>query len=94
MKEAFGAMPHSRIALETGMHSPWVRLDGSLDVLPRFAELTTLIIFIDGDYAQNVKSPHPSETRTDADFDTNHLSDYPLHVYGRTITNPVIPKLS
>ena len=24
MKEGFGAMPHSRIALETGMHSPWV----------------------------------------------------------------------
>ena len=24
MKEAFGAVPRSRIALETGMHSPWV----------------------------------------------------------------------
>jgi transposase len=24
MKEVFGGMPHSRIALETGMHSPWV----------------------------------------------------------------------
>ena len=24
MKEGFGAMPRSRIALETGMHSPWV----------------------------------------------------------------------
>ena len=24
MKEAFGAMPHCRMALETGMHSPWV----------------------------------------------------------------------
>src|SRR6202140_504205 len=24
MKEVFGAMPRSRIALETGMHSPWV----------------------------------------------------------------------
>src|SRR5437773_7504884 len=24
MREVFGAMPHSRIALETGMHSPWV----------------------------------------------------------------------
>src|SRR5579864_1824948 len=24
MKEVFGKMPHSRIALETGMHSPWV----------------------------------------------------------------------
>lgn len=24
MKEAFGAMPHCRVALETGMHSPWV----------------------------------------------------------------------
>ena len=24
MKEAFGAMPNCRIALETGMHSPWV----------------------------------------------------------------------
>jgi transposase len=24
MKEVFGAMPHCRIALETGMHSPWV----------------------------------------------------------------------
>ena len=24
MKEGLGAMPHSRIALETGMHSPWV----------------------------------------------------------------------
>src|ERR1700704_6140123 len=24
MKEVFGAMPCSRIALETGMHSPWV----------------------------------------------------------------------
>jgi transposase len=23
MKEVFGAMPHSRIAVETGMHSPW-----------------------------------------------------------------------
>src|SRR6478609_1597364 len=23
-KEVFGAVPHSRIALETGMHSPWV----------------------------------------------------------------------
>jgi transposase len=24
MKEVFAAMPRSRIALETGMHSPWV----------------------------------------------------------------------
>ena len=24
VKEVFGAMPRSRIALETGMHSPWV----------------------------------------------------------------------
>jgi transposase len=24
MNEVFGAMPRSRIALETGMHSPWV----------------------------------------------------------------------
>jgi transposase len=24
MKEMFGGMPRSRIALETGMHSPWV----------------------------------------------------------------------
>ena len=24
VREVFGAMPHSRIALETGMHSPWV----------------------------------------------------------------------
>ena len=24
MKEGFGGMPRSRIALETGMHSPWV----------------------------------------------------------------------
>ena len=24
MKEVFGEMPRSRIALETGMHSPWV----------------------------------------------------------------------
>ena len=24
MKEVFGGMPRSRIALETGMHSPWV----------------------------------------------------------------------
>ena len=24
MKEVFGGMPCSRIALETGMHSPWV----------------------------------------------------------------------
>jgi len=24
MREVFGAMAHSRIALETGMHSPWV----------------------------------------------------------------------
>ncbi len=24
MKEIFGGMPRSRIALETGMHSPWV----------------------------------------------------------------------
>ncbi len=24
MKEVFGGMPHSRIALETGTHSPWV----------------------------------------------------------------------
>jgi transposase len=24
MKEVFGALPHCRIALETGMHSPWV----------------------------------------------------------------------
>jgi transposase len=24
MREAFGAMPRSRVALETGMHSPWV----------------------------------------------------------------------
>lgn len=31
MKEVFGAMPRSRIALETGMHSPWVsRLLGEL----------------------------------------------------------------
>src|SRR5580693_10376608 len=24
MQEVFGAMPRSRIALETGMHSPWI----------------------------------------------------------------------
>jgi transposase len=24
LREVFGAMPRSRIALETGMHSPWV----------------------------------------------------------------------
>jgi hypothetical protein len=31
MKEVFGRMPRSRIALETGMHSPWVsRLLGEL----------------------------------------------------------------
>ena len=24
LQSVFGAMPHSRIALETGMHSPWV----------------------------------------------------------------------
>jgi len=24
MQEVFAAMPHSRVALETGMHSPWV----------------------------------------------------------------------
>src|SRR6202521_5309483 len=24
LKEVFGGMPHSRIALETGMHSPWI----------------------------------------------------------------------
>ena len=24
MREVFGSMPHCRIALETGMHSPWV----------------------------------------------------------------------
>ena len=31
MKEVFGGMPRSRIALETGMHSPWVsRLLGEL----------------------------------------------------------------
>ena len=24
VKEVFGAMPRSRVALETGMHSPWV----------------------------------------------------------------------
>src|SRR5215469_6480217 len=24
MKEVFAAMPHSRVALETGTHSPWV----------------------------------------------------------------------
>jgi len=24
MKEVFGGMPRSRIALETGMHSPWI----------------------------------------------------------------------
>jgi transposase len=24
MQEVFGSMPRSRIALETGMHSPWV----------------------------------------------------------------------
>ena len=24
MQEVFGGMPRSRIALETGMHSPWV----------------------------------------------------------------------
>jgi transposase len=24
IREVFGGMPHSRIALETGMHSPWV----------------------------------------------------------------------
>ena len=26
LQAAFGAMPHCRIALETGMHSPWVSL--------------------------------------------------------------------
>jgi transposase len=24
LREGFGAMPHSRVALETGTHSPWV----------------------------------------------------------------------
>ena len=24
LREVFGAMPHSRVAMETGMHSPWV----------------------------------------------------------------------
>jgi hypothetical protein len=24
IREAFGAMPRSRVALETGMHSPWL----------------------------------------------------------------------
>ena len=24
LREGFGAMPHSRVALETGMHSPWI----------------------------------------------------------------------
>ena len=24
LREVFGAMPHSRVALETGTHSPWV----------------------------------------------------------------------
>ena len=24
LREVFGAMPHSRVALETGMHSPWI----------------------------------------------------------------------
>jgi len=24
LQAAFGAMPHSRIVLETGMHSPWI----------------------------------------------------------------------
>jgi hypothetical protein len=28
MREGFGGMPRSRIALETGMHSPWVRCFG------------------------------------------------------------------
>jgi transposase len=40
---AFGAMPHSRIALETGMHSPWVnrRKDDRLDAqtLARLARI-------------------------------------------------------
>ena len=31
MREVFAAMPRSRVALETGMHSPWVsRLLGNL----------------------------------------------------------------
>ena|SRR2546426_7474104 len=29
MKEVFEAMPRSRIALETGMHSPWVSRKGA-----------------------------------------------------------------
>src|ERR1017187_1565923 len=39
MKEVFGGMPRSRIALETGMHSPWIsRLLSELghEVTPRW----------------------------------------------------------
>jgi hypothetical protein len=40
MKEIFGKMPRSRIALETGMHSPWVsRLLMKLEELNRHQQI-------------------------------------------------------
>ena len=36
MREVFGGMPHSRIALETGMHSPWVSRAGSMSEIGIF----------------------------------------------------------
>src|ERR1700720_5000771 len=51
MKEAFGGMPRSRIALETGMHSPWVsRLLSELghEVIVAHARNVRLIGKVDG----------------------------------------------
>src|SRR5947208_16952387 len=58
MREVFGEMPRSRIALETGMHSPWVsRLLSELghEVIVAHARQVALI----GD-------SHRKEDRTDA----------------------------
>jgi hypothetical protein len=42
MKEVFGGMPRCRIALETGMHSPWVSRwlrEGGHEVIVAFSEV-------------------------------------------------------
>ena len=47
LQEVFGAMPRSRIALETGMHSPWVsRVLGELghEVIVAHARNVRLIV--------------------------------------------------
>ena len=65
MKEVFSGMPRSRIALETGMHSPWVsRL---------LSELGHEVIVA---HARNVRLIGESRRKDDR-FDARRVSDQP-----------------